>query len=215
MLFVNISSDKVQIADAKQEKFLDRNSIENTLGKCLIDRYKQSPFQEILLLNGPGGFTNLRVGTLTLNLLNKLLGAKVQRCKGAKESLSTYQTYPPIRLFSITKLDFYTYLFKKGLLSSKGVIYIGQKDNVRLYDAKKKTYSQIKLDTIKKDSNLFFDFTKEDYRGENTSNMISFHMKEKGLEVQRKKKSMIVTIKDLGIKAQTQAKPEYMIEAVL
>lgn len=76
MLFINISSDKVHIADAKQEQFLDRNSIESTLGKTLVERHKQSPFDVILLLNGPGGFTNLRVGTLTLNLLNKLLASE-------------------------------------------------------------------------------------------------------------------------------------------
>ena len=96
MLFINISSDKVQIADAKQEQFLDRNSIESTLGKCLIDRYEQSPFQEILLLNGPGGFTNLRVGTLSLNLFNKLIEHKLHK---------------EVKIFTITKLDFYTYLF--------------------------------------------------------------------------------------------------------
>lgn len=51
MLFINISSDKVQVADAQQTQFLDRNGIESTLGKALVERYKDSPFDEILLLN--------------------------------------------------------------------------------------------------------------------------------------------------------------------
>lgn len=102
MLFINISSDKVQIADAKQEKFLDRNSIESTLGATLNQRFKTSPFDEILLLNGPGGFTNLRVGTLTLNLLNKLLASE------DKASIP-----PPLQIYTITKFDLYNYLFKQ------------------------------------------------------------------------------------------------------
>jgi len=102
MLFVNISSDKVQISDAKQELFLDRNSIENTLGKALNERYERTPFQEILLLNGPGGFTNLRVGTLTLNLFNKLL---------ASEDKSSVP--PPLQIYSITKFELYAYLFRQ------------------------------------------------------------------------------------------------------
>lgn len=100
MLFINISSDKVHITDAKQEQFLDRNSIESTLGKTLVEWHGKSPFQEILLLNGPGGFTNLRVGTLTLNLLNKLL---------ASEEKSSVP--PPLQIYSITKFDLYSHLF--------------------------------------------------------------------------------------------------------
>jgi tRNA A37 threonylcarbamoyladenosine modification protein TsaB len=70
MLFINISSDKIHLADGHKEKILDRNGIENILGPILIDRQKTAPFTEIFLINGPGGFTNLRVGTLMLNTLN-------------------------------------------------------------------------------------------------------------------------------------------------
>ncbi len=61
MLFCNISSDKVHIADAQGEIFLERNGIEKVLGPALVDRAKKSPFDQVFLLNGPGGFTNLRV----------------------------------------------------------------------------------------------------------------------------------------------------------
>lgn len=246
MLFINISSDKVQIADAKQEKFLDRNSIESTLGKTLVDRYRQSPFQDILLINGPGGFTNLRVGTLTLNLLNKLLASEdiLNRQKNqwnevflddwviptTWESVSTNEVKwsqiskavrykssvpPPLQFYSITKFDLYSHLHKAWFLPQNGLIYIGQRDNVRLFDAEKKTYEQIKMDAIEKNNqNLFFDYVKEDYRGENTPGMLNFHMTEKWLEVRWNKNKTLLTIADLGIQAHFQVKPEYMIEAV-
>jgi len=108
MLFINISSDKVQIADAKKDRFLDRNGIETTIGKSLIDRYEKSPYEQILLLNGPGGFTNLRVGTLALNLLNKLLDHKSSTDAINRVSPGAM----PLQIFSITKFDLYSYLFE-------------------------------------------------------------------------------------------------------
>lgn len=199
MLFINISSDKVQIADAKQEIFLERNSIETTLGKTLVDRYKTSPFTQILLLNWPGGFTNLRVGTLTLNLLHKLIE-------------HTFHTQ--IKIYSLTKFDLYTYLFQKWFLPENGLIYIGQRENIRLYNTPNKTYEQIKIDTINNEENLFFDYVKDDYRGENTPNMLSFQMNEQWLQILRKDQKYTLNISDLWLQAQSQVKPEYMIEAV-
>jgi len=204
MLFINISSDKVHIADAQQEQFLDRNTLESTLGKALVERYKQSPFGEILLLNGPGGFTNLRVGTLTLNLLNKLL---------ASEEKSSVP--PPLQIYSITKFDLYAQLFTAWFLPQHGLVYIGQRDNIRLYDAQEKTYEQIKRDAIPKQDSLFFDYVREEYRGENASSMLSFHMTNQWLEMHYKDKSTLINVADLWLQAQSQVKPEYMIEAVV
>ena len=211
MLFINISSDKVHIADAQQEQFLDRNTLESTLGKTLVEWYRQSPWEDILLLNGPGGFTNLRVGTLTLNLLNKLLDAS-SLSSFVKEEVRRTGGF---KIYSITKFDLYAHLFAVWFLSHHGLVYIGQRDNIRLYDAQEKTYEQIKRDAIPKQANLFFDFTKEEYRGENVSNMLSFHMTNQWLEIHYKDKSTLVNIADLWLQAQLQVKPEYMIEAIV
>ena len=108
MLFINISSDQIHMADWDQELFLERNGIENTFGPALIDWYKKTPFEEVFLLNGPGGFTNLRVGTLTLNLLNKLISDE-------------------IAIYSITKIELFTKLHEKWILPSHGMIYIYDK----------------------------------------------------------------------------------------
>ena len=73
MLFMNISSDYVHLLDDQGEHFLPRNGIEDTLGPTLLEYTKSHPVESIFLLNGPGGFTNLRVGTITINTLNTLL----------------------------------------------------------------------------------------------------------------------------------------------
>jgi len=98
MLFLNISSDQVQILDDQNESFLERNGIENTLGPNLLEYTQSHPVETIFLLNGPGGFTNLRVGTLTLNTLNTLL---------------EHDTGTFIPLASITKIDLYTYAYQQ------------------------------------------------------------------------------------------------------
>ena len=96
MLFVNISSDHVHLLDDQTEHFLERNSIENTLGPILLECSQTHPIETLLLLNGPGGFTNLRVGTLTINTLNTLL---------------EHDTGTFIPIASITKIDLYSYAY--------------------------------------------------------------------------------------------------------
>jgi hypothetical protein len=56
------------------------------------------PVETLFLLNWPGGFTNLRVGTLTINTMNELL---------------LHDTGTFIPLLSITKLALYAYAHKK------------------------------------------------------------------------------------------------------
>lgn len=98
MLFVNISSDYVHILDDQDEHFLERNGIENTFGPMLLEYTQNHPVETLFLLNGPGGFTNLRVGTLTINTLNTLL---------------EHDTGTFIPIASITKIDLYAYAHKQ------------------------------------------------------------------------------------------------------
>jgi tRNA A37 threonylcarbamoyladenosine modification protein TsaB len=94
MLFMNISSDYVHLLDDQDEQFLQRNGIEDTLGSSLLKYTQTHPVETLVLLNGPGGFTNLRVGTLTINMLNTLL---------------EHDTGTFIPIASITKMDAYAY----------------------------------------------------------------------------------------------------------
>ncbi|MDR0650967.1 MAG: hypothetical protein LBG59_06310 [Candidatus Peribacteria bacterium] len=52
-LFIDISSDKVYLSCQKEELFLERNGIENTLGKILIRWQRDNHFTKAYILNGP------------------------------------------------------------------------------------------------------------------------------------------------------------------
>lgn len=142
MLFLNISTDLVIIEINKETIKLDRQEIENIMWPTLVRLYKKHNFKNVLLLNWPWGFTNLRVWTLAINLLNTLENWNVD-------------------IFSISKIDFFNYFVKKWLLPNKWIIYIWQKKNVWLYDFKKGNYDTIKKDEINYKDELFFDLVYE------------------------------------------------------
>lgn len=69
------------------------------------------------------------MGTLALNLLKTLTGAQIS-------------------FFSLSKLELYHVAYQKGFLPRYGVIYIGQKMNVWLWD-----FAEMRLtEVVKKDA---------------------------------------------------------------
>lgn len=199
MLFVNISSDYVHLLDDQYEQFLERNGIENTLGMNLLEYTQQHPVEKLLLLNGPGGFTNLRVGTLTINTLNTLL---------------EYDTGTFIPIASITKIDLYAYAHKQWRLPRYGILYIGQKHNVRLCDFQEHTHKQITLEEINYTDDIFLDFVHNQYR-ETTDAMISFSMDNNTLYLQYKGDSHEIPVRELRIPSTMTVAPEYFIEPTM
>ena len=118
-IFINISSDSV-LTDTwdKYRISLPRNHVERLLWKELVNLYREKWFQNVIVLNWPGGFTNLRVGTLCLNILNTLL-----------ENQLTF--------YDISKIDLYKKAYERWYLPKYWVIYIWQKRNIRLRDFEK------------------------------------------------------------------------------
>lgn len=112
---IDISADQIAIYTPEERIFLERNGVDTTIWPTLVQLDQQSDFSEILLINGPGGFTNLRVGTLAINLLKML-----------KKS--------PLQLYSISKIELYQKFFTAEYLPRYGIIYIGQKANLWLRD---------------------------------------------------------------------------------
>ncbi len=224
MFFINISSDKIHLTDGTKEEILARNGIEDILGPVLIDRQKTSPFTEIFLINGPGWFTNLRVGTLMLNTLNMFQEKKIQ-------------------IFEVDKLTLFAHLVKIGLLPEQGIIYLGQKHNVWLarfarsswklkvescpYRIKKlkepvtfdlqpepHDFELINKDTIP--AGAFLDEVHDEiYRPQGVENMVKFVHKEWKIYAHYKHKKHEITVKDLDLKPVLQVQAKYMIEPVL
>ncbi len=199
MLFLNISSDKVHLLDDQNEKFLERNGIENTLWPTLLQYTQSHPVETIVLLNGPGGFTNLRVGTLTLNMLNELL---------------EHDTGTFIPIASISKFDLYTYAYKQWRIPRHGIIYIGQKHNVWKYDCEQKTHQQITLEDIQYSDQIFIDFVHDTYR-KSTDEMISFSMDNNTLYLHYRGNSHEIVMTDLDIPLTMSVAPEYFIQPTL
>lgn len=144
MLFLNISTDNIVIEINNEKISLSRNNIEETIWPKLVQLYREYKFTDIFVLNWPGWFTNLRVWTLAINLLNSL----------ENWAFNSY---------SISKIDFFNYFVKKWILPNKWIIYIWQKKNVRLYDFDKWDYTTIKKDEIDYSDNLFFDLVYEEW----------------------------------------------------
>ena len=118
-IFMNISIDSVLIDNWNKYRInIPRNDVEKLLWEELVKLHREIWFENVVVLNWPGGFTNLRVGTLCLNVLNTLL----------KNQLSFYD---------ISKIDLYKKAYEKWFLPKYWVIYIGQKRNIWLRNFEK------------------------------------------------------------------------------
>lgn len=194
MLFLNISSDCVFLQIADEQIKLSRNSLETYIWPKLVELYQKYRFTKVFLLNWPGGFTNLRVGTLAINLLNTLEKNKIE-------------------IYSISKIDLFQYLYDEWFLESKWVIYIGQKKNVWLYDFQKWKHDTIKKDDINYDENIFFDLVfEENYFLANT---IDFSLLQQGIKINNWKKSIEIMIDELNIKPEKTILPNYFIQPTM
>jgi len=118
-IFIDISSDKIWICGLEKPIFLDRNGVEVEIGNILVELDKRYDITECIVLNGPGGFTNLRVGTLALNLLKTLKSNQ-------------------IKLYNLSKPELYSIFYKNWWIPRYWIMYIGQKSNVWVWDTKEK-----------------------------------------------------------------------------
>lgn len=199
MVFINISSDVVQIIDGDQQEILERNGIENTLWKALLTYINAKHHDPVLLLNGPWWFTNLRVGTLSLNMINALL-------------YEDTKTYAP--LYSITKIALYTYAYQQHWLPRYGIIYIGQKHKVRKYDFAQQSYETIHVEEISYADDIFLDSVYHPYWADNQK-MVTFHGESNQWFLQRQTHHYPLDIQSLAIDHNMTAQPEYMIQPTM
>lgn len=140
--------------DAAGQLFLERNTLDETLTKVLIDHVREHNIDTLVVITGPWWFTNLRVGALVCNLL--------------------MQYIPTVSCLVISKIDLYQYLVDRWLLPVYGVLYIGQQKSVRHYDFDKKIHTvQLKGTDIDRKS-YFVDAIDDYFPLDYTDNRISF-----------------------------------------
>ena len=164
-IFMNISIDSViTYTWDKYWIIIPRDHVEELLWKELINLYREKWFDNVIVLNWPGWFTNLRVGTLCLNILNTLL--EIQ-----------------LNFYDISKIDLYRKAYEKWFLPKYWVIYIWQKRNIRLRDLEKNEkiwqYSFIELkdlDEVKNVENVFVeDVQDNEYYPEWMDKYLKYH----------------------------------------
>lgn len=144
-IFMNISSDSLLIDTWDKFRIsIPRNCVEDLLWKELVELNKKIWFKNVIVLNWPGWFTNLRVGTLCLNVLNTLL----------KNQLSFYD---------ISKIELYKKTYELWFLPKYGIIYIWQKRNIWLRDFEKNekiwqfSFDDLKENEILTSNSIFLD----------------------------------------------------------
>ncbi len=202
MLLLNISTDNIYIQIKDEIINLDRHEIENIIWPTLIKLYKKYNFTKVLLINWPGGFTNLRVWTLALNLLNSLENWNID-------------------IHSITKVDLFKHFVDKQELPNKWIIYIWQKKNIWLYNFVKWDYDTIQKPDIDYNSNIFFDlvYDKEYFDTQENSKAatkkINIYLEENNLILDYDNKKLSTNIEKLKIKAVKEIEPKYFIKPTM
>jgi len=131
MAYLFLCYDRVWYIDAVGQLFLERNTLDETLAKTLIESVRDGHVDVLTIITGPWWFTNLRVWALVCNLL--------------------LQYIPTVVCRSVSKIDIYQYLVDQWLLPPYGVLYIGQQKSVRHYDFDKKIHTsqpkEVHIDT--------------------------------------------------------------------
>ena len=165
-IFMNISIDSVLINTWDKYRInIPRDNVEKLLWEELVKLHREIWFENVIVLNWPGGFTNLRVGTLCLNVFNTLLDNQLS-------------------FYDISKIDLYKKAYKKWILPKYWVIYIGQKRNIWLRDFEKNekiwqySFNELKdLEEIKSIENVFIeDIEDEKYYPEWMDEYVKYHI---------------------------------------
>ena len=138
MLLVNFSREKIVLQGKGFVEELPYVDIERKLPLLLVDTIKKHAIKKVWVINGPGSFTTLRLGCLTVNTIVRFWDT----AQMTKSPPAPTPPQPPFLkggetqggstfgIYECSKLDIYRYAVEKGLLPSLGLIFIGQKKNM-------------------------------------------------------------------------------------
>ena len=166
-LIINCSSDRLQIWIGSTYIQLPNRGLEMDFPPQLTQWMQEYPITDISVINGPWSFTTLRVICLCINMY-------VSMNRGDRS----------IQLHHCTKTDLYNQLLPK-LEISQIAIYIGQRNNMWLYDITTKTHSVIVKTSI--DQSIPYDDVSDSYADDHdrldisieSDNIIVTHQQQK------------------------------------
>ena len=205
-IFMNISSDSVLIDTWDNYRIsIPRDHVERLLWGELVNLHRERWFDNVVVLNWPGGFTNLRVGTLCLNILNTLL-------------------WNQLTFYDISKIDLYKKAYEKWFLPKYWVIYIWQKRNIRLWDFEKNekiwqySFNELKdLEEMENTENVFIeDVEDKEYYPEWMNEYLKYHTLLNWNDIylidDKTANWNQISIDDLDLKPLKSIAPNYMMD---
>ncbi len=109
-MILNLWAERIVLVVEDQHIILPFEQVEEHLTEQIVSLYMEYRPPVLYVINGPGSFTNLRVGALVANLLL---------------SLSRWI----LQVTTIGKMELYRYLYLQGLLAESWYIYFWQRKN--------------------------------------------------------------------------------------
>lgn len=195
---IDISSDKIAIYGRQEALFLERNGVDLELGKILVELDQKEERKKIAVLNGPWGFTNLRVGCLAINLLKTL----------KQNQLS---------LFSLSKIELYQHFYERKRIPRYGLIYIGQKSNLWLWNFQEnkliKSVKKSELSTIQNQYTEFFlDQVYDKNYFEWIFSQIAYSFTSEGCQLNYEGENFLLKYEEIKFQEVEKLEPNYMID---
>ena len=114
VMLINLWSPDITFITSDGCSLIPFSNVEKIFSQKLINYYKQHTSENIYVIVGPGSFTNLRVGILSLQWLQYIA--------------------PKSAFFSTDKLSFFYALYKRSILPRYGIVYFWQRKNLWLVD---------------------------------------------------------------------------------
>lgn len=194
-MYINISSNQIHIIYKNKNFLIESTNIHKILPVELVKIFKTNKFDKIFLVNGPGSFTNLRSGCLSLNLLSIFSSSLLEN-------------------YSISKIELYSYFYKSWFLPRYWLIYIWQKKKVWLYDFANNQYEYLEITKIQ-DVNVdyFVDSIYWDFANSfPTDNIVHIDFDEKDLYIKYLWNNFKFNIQKIFSNKVNNFVPNYMIE---
>jgi hypothetical protein len=114
MFFVHLAREELVLACEGETTYIPYIDLERVLPAKIVHFVERFSPTQCCIINGPWGFTPLRIGTVIINLL--------------QQYATTMSLYP------LSKLDLYRHAVEQKFLPPVGILWIGQKKNMLLYN---------------------------------------------------------------------------------
>ncbi len=206
-LFINISLENIILSSKDDHIVIARGDLEMNLPQALHDHFSKqdrniSEFS-VYVLNGPGSFTNLRIGCLCVNMLKELM-----ELQGKK-----------LHLYHQDKESLYRILSAQQFIPSTGIMYIGQRKNFWVCNLESnstelKPVDETSIDTLFADKNFWIDSQSEAFNL-SQGHQLELRYQPEALQVIRNNQIHAMPREQLEFEKVDKLVPNYILEPTI